>query len=147
MTEPQNDPLADDALLAAFLDTLIPPSDAMPGAGTLGMGSAVRAQVSGNAMLSAPVSAALAGLREAGLERDPGGFAALDLDAREELLKGIMKQHPALGMMQMAVFAGYYQRPETLEALGQPAGAPFPKGNTIEPTDPELLAKLEARKR
>ena len=146
MTEPQNNPLADDALFTAFLDTLIPASDRMPGAGSLGLADRVREQVTGNAMLQAPVAAALSSLRDAAIERDPGGLPALELDARAELLKATLTQHPALGMLQMVVFAAYYQHPAPREALGHAPGAPFPVGYTIEPTDPELLEKLEGRR-
>ncbi|MDD9936920.1 MAG: hypothetical protein OXT09_25130 [Myxococcales bacterium] len=146
MTDSHNDPLADDALLEAFLDTLIPPSDPMPGAGSLGMGEQVRKQVSANAMLKAPVEAGLGDLRDAALEQDPGGLPALNLEAREALLKAALKRHPALGMFQMAVFAAYYQHPKAREALGHSAGPPFPEGHTIDPIDPELLKKLESRR-
>lgn len=147
MTDAHDDPLADDALLAAFLDTLIPPSDRMPAASAVGLTERVREQIEGNAMLKAPVGAALAGLRDAALEQDPGGLPALHIEAREALLKATLKQHPVLGMFQMGVFAAYYQQPGAREGLGLPGGPPFPGGQEIEPTDPELLAKLEARRR
>jgi len=147
MTDAATDPLGDEAFLAAFLDTLIPPSDRMPGAGAIGLAAGIRKQVASNPMFAAPVSAALAALRDAARARDPGGLPVLDLDAREEVLSAMMAQQPVLGMLQLLVFTQYYQHPTALQALGQRGGAPFPEGHTIEPTDPALLAKLAARRR
>jgi hypothetical protein len=147
MTESSADPLEDETFLDAFLDTLIPPVDRMPGAGSLGVASALRKQIASNAMLAAPASAALAALRASALERDPGGLSALSPAAREEVLSALMPQQPVLGMVQFFVVTSYYQHPTVLEALGQPARPPFPKGYEIEPTDTSLLAKLATRQR
>jgi len=98
-------------------------------------------------MFAAPAAAALGALRDAALARHPGGVSALDPDAREQLLTEVMAQQPVLGMLQLFVFTQYYQHPTALQGLRLPGGAPFPKGHTIQPTDPELLAKLGARRR
>jgi hypothetical protein len=147
MTDAATDPLADDAFLGALLDTLIPPGETMPGAGALGLAAGLRKQLSAMPMIAAPASAALAAVRDAARARDPGGLPALDAESREQVLSAVIAQQPALGMLQLFVFTQYYQHPMVLQALGQPAGAPFPEGNEIEPTDPELLAKLTSRRR
>jgi hypothetical protein len=147
MTDPSDSPLDDDAFLAAFLDTLIPPGETMPAASAVGLVASIRKQLAENAMLAAPAAAALSAVRDAALQRDPGGLPALDAAAREELLKGLMPQQPVLGMFQMFVFAGYYQQPDVQKALGLPGKPPFPGGHEIEPTDSDLIARLEARKR
>jgi len=145
MTDPHADPLADDAFLDAFLDTLIPPGERMPGAGSLGLGAAIRQQVEGNAVLKAPLAAALSALHASALTRDPAGLPALDAGARHELVKAMMAQHPVLGMFPFVLYIAYYQHPRVREALGQRSGPPFPEGYAIEPTDASLLAKLRRR--
>jgi len=147
MTDQANDVLGDDAFLDAFLDTLIPASDEMPGAGSLGLGAAIRTQIGSNPAFAAPVRAALAALRDAALSRHPGGLPALSADAREEVLTALMPQQPVLGMFQMFVFTNYYQHPTALKGLGLPGRPPFPEGHSIEPTDASLLAKLATRRR
>ncbi|MDD9941901.1 MAG: hypothetical protein OXU20_12725 [Myxococcales bacterium] len=147
MTEHAPDPLADDAFLEALLDTLIPPEGPMPGAGSLGLSEDIRTGVVANTVLAAPVSAALSALRTRALEREPGGFSALTQDAREQLLSSLMDEQPALGIFQLFVFAGYYHNAKVLQALGLPGVPPFPRGHTIEETDPALLSKLASRRR
>ncbi len=38
-----------------------------------------------------------------------------------------------------------YQHPHVREALGEPAGAPYPRGHLIEATDESLLRTLRQR--
>jgi hypothetical protein len=45
------------------------------------------------------------------------------------------------------VYLAYYQHPMVLAAVGEPPRPPFPEGFELEPTDPELLAALLARKK
>lgn len=147
MSNEPTDVLGDDAFIEAFLDTLIPASDGMPSASSLGLATAIRKQLASNPMFAKPVSVALSVLRDAALAREPGGLAALHPDAREQVLSALMPQQPVLGMFQMFVFTNYYQHPTALQALGLPGGPPFPTGHKIEPTDAALLAKLAARQR
>jgi hypothetical protein len=145
MTDPSADPLADDAFLDALLDTLIPPGERMPGAGSLGLAASVRARVEENAMLKAPMAAALSALQTSARERDAGGLSALDADARSDVVAKAMAGQPMLGMFPLLLYSVYYQHPRVREALGQHGGAPFPRGYAIEATDASLLAKLKRR--
>jgi hypothetical protein len=145
MNEPSADLLSDDAFLDALLDTIVPPSDAMPGAGSLSLAAALRKELANNALLARPLQAALSALASAARERDADGFAALDAEARNELVAAAMKQQPMLGMLPFVVLIAYYQHPRVREALGQRGGAPYPQGHLIEATDASLLRKLRAR--
>ena len=144
MTEPNSDPLADTAFFAAFLDTLIPPATPMPGAGQV-LTDSLRAQITDNPAFTGPVNSALAALRDAALENNPGGFVALSADARENVLRELMAAQPVLGMLMLFVFASYYQQPSVRAALGLPTEPPFPKGHEIQATEASLLSKLRAR--
>jgi len=118
--------LRDSAFLKALLDVVMPASKdgTMPAAGSLG--------------LSPGLAAAL--------EVDPtlGPVALAGLDVVQSQLQA----HPRL-MMAVArhLYPAYYQHPQVLEAIGEPARPPFPEGFDVEPTDPGLPAKLRARGR
>ena len=137
--------LSDEAFLDALCDTIVPPDGAMPGAGSLSLAAAVRKAVADNALLARPLQAALAALDSAARERHAGGLAALDAAARNEVVAAAMQQQPMLGMFPFVVFIAYYQHPRVREALGQPGGAPYPRGHQIQVTDESLLRKLRGR--
>ena len=140
MTEPTSDAganvLSDEAFLDALCDTIVPADGAMPGAGSLSLAAAVRKAVTDNALLARPLQRS---------ERHAGGLAALDAAARNEVVAAAMQQQPMLGMFPFVVFIAYYQHPRVREALGQPGGAPYPRGHQIQVTDESLLRKLRGR--
>lgn len=143
-------PLRDPAFLQAFLDVVIPPSadGRMPGAGSLGLTPGLATTLEADAMLGLVASAGLEAVREAALARDPAGFASLSKEARLDVVTATLEAHPML-MLAVArhLYPAYYQHPRVLEALGEPARPPFPEGFEVEPTDPQLLEKLYARRR
>jgi len=64
-----------------------------------------------------------------------------------ELLKAQLSAHPVLIMgILRHLYPAYYQLPRVLEAIGDQPRPPFPDGYDVEPTDPELLEKLRARR-
>jgi hypothetical protein len=141
----------DDAQLAslgAVLDTLIPPCPerGLPGAGELGLASAVADEIG-----SAP---ALVELIAAGLTRieanagAAAGFAGLELDARSRLLHRDDTSEPGfVGMLIAPTYLRYYEHPTVLEALGLEARPPHPLGHSLEPGDPALLDPVRRRPR
>ena len=134
----------------AFFDVVIPPSvdGAMPGAGSLGLSGAVAADVETDPLLGDIVSAGLRAVNDAAFARDSSGLPGLSLAARLEVVRGALGGHPML-MTGVArhLYPAYYQHPQVLVALGEPARPPFPEGFEIEPTDVGLLAKLHARRK
>ncbi|MBA4181405.1 MAG: hypothetical protein C0506_12510 [Anaerolinea sp.] len=144
------DPLHDNAFMEAFLNLVIPPDEdrRMPGAGSLGLGAAVAAAVETDSLLGHAVVTGLRAVRDAAVARDPAGLPGLTREARLEVLEGVLAHHPAF-MTGVArhLYPAYYQHPRVLEALGEPARAPFPEGFQIEPTDAALMAKLLARRK
>ena len=78
-------------------------------------------------------------LREAALERDPAGFAALSSDERLEVVESQLKAHPALmNGITRHLYLAYYQQPTVLAGLGEPPRPPFPEGFEVEQTDSQL---------
>ena len=125
-------------LLDAVLDTLIPPSDdgRLPGAGSLGIGEAVRAQ---SAAAGEAIPAGLAALEQA-------GFAELDLAARVDALRELEASQPAfVPMLYFATCTEYYRHPDVQVCLGLEARPPHPKGYELEPGDLAALERVRAR--
>ena len=115
----------------------------MPGAGGIGIESAVAETISADAQAGPAVVAAL----EALWERAPG-FASLAAAERAQLIEAQSALDPAsLRALLRHVYLAYYQHPTVLAALGEPPRPPFPQGFELEPTDPQLLAALESRRR
>lgn len=138
-------PLRDSAFMEAFLDVVIPPSaeGKMPGAGSLGLASSLADIVEADATFGPLVQAGLRAIQDAALARDSGGLAGLSAAVCVELVEAQAKAQPML-MVGVAryLYPAYYQHPRVLESLGEPPRPPFPEGYEVEPTDPELLAKL-----
>jgi hypothetical protein len=138
-------PLRDTAFLSALLDTLVPPGSRgkpMPGAGGIGIESAIAETIAADAQAGPAVVAAIEALRQ----RLPG-FANLAAHGRAPLIEAQAALDPAsVRALLRHVYLAYYQHPTVLAALGEPPRPPFPEGFEIEPTDPELLAALQARR-
>jgi len=117
--------------LSALLDAMLPASDdgAMPSAGELDLISYLHAHE--EAFVPA-VTALLDALDD--------GFEQLPYAQRYEILQGVSSAQTELfeGLL-FHVYTCYYQRDSVLEGLGMGAGAPFPRGNTVEPGDLSLL--------
>jgi len=142
--------LRDATFMDALLDLLIPPGDdgRMPGAGSLGLSGQLAGALEADVRFGRAVESALRALRDAALERDAGGFAALSRAARLEVLEAQLERHPELLRgLTTPLYLAYYQHPAALAGLGQPARPPFPGGFEVDETSPVLLEKLRARAR
>lgn len=139
MSEPTA--LDDVAFLRALLDTLIPPVGLMPGAGGLGIELAVADAIASDAQAGPAVASGLRALRE----QSPR-FASLAPRERPSLVEAVLDSTTLRAMLRH-VYLAYYQHPRVLAAVGEPPRPPFPEGFELEPTDPELLAALLARKK
>lgn len=124
--------------LVAVLDTLIPPSadGRMPGAGTLGLADTVRAQGTDSAeVIHAGLAAA-----------EVGGFCALDLAGRVELLRDLERQQPAFVPTLFGLTCeAYYTHPKVLVGLGLEPRPPHPKGYDMELGNLDGLERVRAR--
>jgi len=149
MTE-TNPALNDSEFLKALLNLMIPPSASreLPGAGTLGLETAVATGLQTDPLLGPMVEAGAQAVREAALSQHPEGLPGMAPQAAAKLLEGQLASHPFLIVgMSRHLFPAYYQHPQVLEAIGEPPRPPFPEGFDVEPTDPKLLEKLLARQR
>jgi hypothetical protein len=132
----------DPGFLRAILNLVIPPEGGMPGAGDLGLG----AEVAGSLGHDPATAAGLDAIQSAASARDPGGLAALPESAALDVAQSLAADYPALMPTLARVTAlAYYQHPEVLVAIGEPARPPFPEGFELDPISPEWLALLERR--
>jgi hypothetical protein len=135
------------ALLAAALDRLVPPRDALPGAGGLGVAEPIERTLAGSAPLRRLF---LEGLVEVDLAAGAGGFGSLDGAAQDEVLRRIEADHAAFfAALLNHAYRGYYTHPTVLQAMeratGYPARPPQPLGHAIEPWDEALLQEQRDR--
>ena len=122
---------AQRATLAALQDTLVPASDerGLPGAGSLDLVGWLQAREDEFLAALDPILAAF--------ESD---FADLDYGGRHAQVQRFSEAQPELfGALLFNVYGCYYEDERVKQAIGMGAGAPFPRGNTIEAGDLSLL--------
>lgn len=133
----------------ALLDLAIPPDESrgLPGAGSLGLSRQVVEALRADPMLGPMVGAGTEAIREASYSQNPEGLAGMPAAERKRFIQAQSTSQPFLMMgLLRYLYPAYYQQPQVLEAIGEPARPPFPEGFEVEPTDPELLKKLEERR-
>lgn len=134
--------------LAALLDAVIPASrnGRMPGAGEVGLAASVDAALAPGSEPRATLLRGLDSLAAAARARGAASLAALPPDARREVLAEVTAAEPALvPSLLFHVYAGYYQSPRVLEALGLEARPPHPLGYPLEEGDLGLLDPVRER--
>lgn len=134
--------------LACVLDAIIPPSadGRLPGAGELGLVSAVEAAVRKTPDLEPALDEGLAALGERARSRGESAFSALPAADRRDVLNDVAAAAPAfLPGLIFHVYVAYYQHARVLEGLGVPPRPPHPEGYELEPGDFTLLDRVRAR--
>jgi len=137
--------------LDLVLDELIPPGPdgRLPGAGQVGVARYVDAALRPSPPLHRMVADGLAALDAIAYRRKGQSFAALArpdrVAALEELASG---EHAFPPFLLLHAYAGYYQQPRVLAALGLEPRPPHPTGYaTIEGDLPSLLDPVRRRGR
>lgn len=146
-TEPAFTPEQREAL-AAVLDSIIPPSadGRMPGAGEVGVAAYVDAALRGMPELRAMFAESLAALESLARERRGRPLAELTSTEKAEVVAELAAgEHALPPVVMIHGFAGYYQQPRVLEALGLEARPPHPAGYPLENGDLELLEPVRRR--
>lgn len=140
MTQPMQDSLA------AVVDCLIPadPARGLPAAGALGLAGYVATRL-GDALAS--LRPGFEALDAAARKRAGGRFAELAAPEQHEVLRAHAERDPGfLPALVFHTYAGYYQHPAVLEALGMEGRPPHPKGYELESGDLTLLDPVRARR-
>jgi hypothetical protein len=127
--------------LRVVADTMIPASNelGMPGADDPAIFADIERSIGRDLPL---VREALAAIKA----KAAGGFAGLDRDTREALIKEWYRAggRPAAALGR-AILGAYYRDDRVLVAVGHEARAPFPKGYTLEQGDWSLLEAVKRR--
>jgi hypothetical protein len=88
----------------------------------------------------------LATLSRLAAGRDARGFASLSAKDRGEVMGELAAADPAfLPTLTFVAYAGYYQHPRVVAALGLEARPPHPRGYSMEPNDLTLLDAVRRR--
>ena len=134
--------------LAAVLDEVIPPrSDgALPGAGTLGVGTYVEHALQQTPDIRAVVEAGLSAVDSLATARHACRFATLAHAERLTVLNELASTDLAfLLTLTLHGAVGYYQDGRVLKALGHAARPPHPEGYDVPPSDLTLLEPVRRR--
>jgi len=134
--------------LAAVLDAIVPPSGdgRRPGAGELGVGDSVEANLRERPALRPGLVEGLELADELAVGRGARSFAELAAPDRRAVLEETAARVPAfLGPLVLQAYAAYYRHPRVLAALGLEARPPYPEGYAVPPTDLALLAPVRRR--
>ena len=148
MTEPDT-ALNNLGFMKALLDLIIPSggSGDLPGAGELGLAPDVVASIQADPALGQLVGEGVQALQEAARSQHPEGLLGMAAEAGAQLVEAQLATHPffIMGILRY-LYPAYYRQPQVLEGIGEESRPPFPEGFDVEPTDAELLKKLEARR-
>lgn len=130
-------------MLARVLDDILPPSadGRLPGAGQVGLAAYIEETLRRLPDLRPLIVQGLTELAEQVRRRHGCDFAELPGEERLQMLKEQGFAFP----LTLHAYAGYYQSPVVVEALGLPARPPHPQGYVMEPHDLTLLEPVRRR--
>ncbi len=140
----------DQGFMDALLNVVIPPSadGSVPGAGEVGLSGAVASGLRADPLLGPMVEPGIEAIRDEALARQGEGLAGMAPEEGRRLVEGLLAAHPVLMMgLLRYLYPAYYAHPLVLAGIGEAARPPFPEGFEVEPTDPALLERLEARRK
>jgi len=130
---------AEHAVLRDVMDRLVPPIDALPGAGAMGLLPEVEAMAGQHG----PFHKALIGLLD-GLAAE--GFAALSGPAQDDAIRAFEKAQPAVfNALLEVVYIAYYGDERVHRRIGWRTGALQPLGFELPPFDEAILDKTRRR--
>lgn len=141
-------PAEKEALLAAVLDEIVPPS---PGRGLPGAGLLVEGGLLADVLRRLPdmrlaIEFALDGVSKALAARGAARLADLAPGARRALVEELNAVDGTFApLLLFLVSIGYYRDPGVLGALGFEARPPHPGGYPMGPDDPSLLEPVRRR--
>jgi hypothetical protein len=137
---------AEGRLLRQVLDALIPGTTTLPPAGQAGAADHVERRAQATPALRRRLGEALAAIAILAARRHPGGFAALDHDQKESVLRSAATEAPdAFDALVFHAYSGYYALPRVLAGIGAPDRPPQPLGHEMAPLDERLLARVRER--
>ncbi len=138
LTEAQRD------LLTAILNCIIPPEGDRPGAGDLQIADFVEQAVAPNPKLRSLLTGGLAQTEKTAAQQTNDGFAQIDLEQQETVLKEIQAQNSTFfDLVLRQCYNGYYTNPEIQELIGYRRTPP--EEYEFRPLDESLLETQKQR--
>jgi hypothetical protein len=135
-------------LLTSVLDEIIPRSadGTFPGAGELGVASAIEQTVSERPEIGPLITRGLSQIDTLARSRTPDGFGALSKRDKMSVLREVERTEPLpFGTLFLCTYVGYYADSRVVERLGL-RPHPQPDGYDLEPGDLDtLLQKVRQR--
>jgi hypothetical protein len=121
----------------------VPPSGELPGAGAVALDHVLT--VAGAApALDALLSRGLQAVEDEA--REAGGFARLDAEGRERVLRRVERAHAEFfDALVRHVYDGYYAHSTIVERLGLDPVPVHPRGHRLQVTELPDLARVTAR--
>lgn len=139
---------AQQRVLVHVLDDIVPASadGRRPAAGQLGVAAYLDQSLDALPELKAMIAQGLDALDALARQRHPGGLDALPAPERAAVLAAHAgTEHSFPPILILHAFAGYYQEPRVLAALGMPPRPPHPEGYAMGPDDLSLLDPVRKR--
>jgi Gluconate 2-dehydrogenase subunit 3 len=140
----------DRQTLSHVLDQIIPPDldRQRPGAGELGLAAYVDAALDAMPVVKEMVVQSLAAADDLARRRSGSRLNALPLEERVAVLDQLAAgEHAFPPVLVLHAYAGYYQHPRVLEALGLEPRPPHPAGYPTIEGDLTLLDAVRRRAR
>ncbi len=137
---------AQEALLGAVLNRLIPEADGLPGAGDLGIIATIDRTLAAYPLLRRLFHDGLVEIEVESARQAQSGFIGLDGDRQDAVLRAVEKAFPAFfAALVDHAYRGYYTHPHVYQAIGYAHRPPQPLGHELPLFDPAMLEKQRQR--
>ena len=137
---------AQRSLLTDVINRIIPATDRLPGAGSLGISAYIEDTAAGARALTRLFNEGLAQIAVASGRDSAGGFEGLSTEAKDGLLKSIEASNPLFfDQLVLQTYNGYYTNPEVFELIGYSIPELAPPGSQPELLDVSLLDQQRRR--
>ena len=137
---------AQEALLGAVLNRLIPEADGLPGAGDLGIIATIDRTLAAYPSLRRLFCDGLVEIEVESARQSQSGFIGLDGDRQDAVLRAVEKAFPAFfAALVDHTYRGYYTHPHVYQAIGYTHRPPQPLGHELPLFDPVMLEKQRQR--
>lgn len=130
---------ADRTVLRAMMDRLVPPVDALPGAGAMGLAAEVEAMTGQHSAFHRALVGVLDGLAVEAFDRLPGPAQDDAIGAFETL------QPVVFNALLEVVYLAYYGDPRVHRRIGWRTGPLQPLGFELPPFDEAILGTTRQR--
>ena len=135
---------SENLLLPALLDRLIPPVDALPGAGGLGLQAELERMAGQHIKYKGVIGTVLSSIEAIEASVEDSSRSAHDIDNAIRMLERSDKN--IFELFLELVYVAYYSDARVHERIGWRTGALQPKGHRMPPWDSSVLKTVSKRR-